>query len=394
MKILLVYNTMEYVWLRKRFIEDLQGRGHSIFAIAPFDGWEERVRQLGVECLHVPMSRWGANPLREIRTLFALARAFARVRADATFLYTIKPVIYGSIVARVLSLRRVFVLVVGGALVGFVLKGNRARDRVRRAFASALYKAVLRPAEKVFFQNSDDLRVFADAKIVRKDQIVRVHGSGVDTAHFVPLPEPDESGSFILVSRMLWNKGIGLYVEAARNLKQRFPKAKFLLVGAPDDNPASIPLDQLTAWHEEGVIEYCGYVEDIRTLLGQALVYVLPSHYREGIPRTNLEALAMGKAIITTDTPGCRETVVDGANGILVPARDRPALEAAMETFLRDPELARKMGGASRQLAEERFDQSTVNKVFIDVIDGTLSSESIYTSPGSRDEKLRPGEAR
>ena len=366
MKISVVANTMQYLWSRRPFLRALQEAGHRIIAIAPFDGHEEKLQGIGVEVIDIAMARWRLNPFAELGTLFQLASRFRSVRPEATILYTPKPIIYGSLAARLVRQRPIYSVITG---LGYAFVESRALGGLMRAALQLVYRLALSWNRKVFFQNATDLETFLAAKVVREDQAVRVPGSGVDTGHYLPPDTPAPDATFILISRMLWDKGIRLYVEAADNLRHKYPQAEFLLLGAPDDNPAAVPLETLLDWDEKGIVRYRGFTDDIREQLGGALVFVLPSFYREGIPRTNLEALSMGKAIITTDMPGCRETVKDGVNGILIPPRDQMALQGAMEAFLRDPDLARKMGKASRELAVERFEMSIVNRIYIETLE-------------------------
>ena len=368
MKISVVANTMHYLWSRRPFLRALQEAGHQIIAIAPFDGYEEMLQEIGVEVFNITMARWRLNPLAELRTLVQLAARLRSVRPEATILYTPKPIIYGSLAARLVRQRPIYSVITG---LGYAFVESRALGGLRRAVLQRFYRLALSWNRKVFFQNATDLETFLAANVVREDQVVRVPGSGVDTGHYLPPDTPAQEATFILISRMLWDKGIRLYVEAADNLRHKYPQAKFLLLGAPDDNPAAVPLETLLDWDNQGIVHYCGFTEDVREQLGSALVFVLPSFYREGIPRTNLEALSMGKAIITTDMPGCRETVKHGVNGFLIPPRDQKALQDAMEIFLRDPSLAREMGKASRELAIERFEMSKVSRLYIETLEAS-----------------------
>jgi glycosyltransferase involved in cell wall biosynthesis len=368
MKVLIVYNTMEYVWYRRFFLRDLLTRGDSVVAVAPFDGWNEKVESLGIECIDLPLSRWGANPLREISTLWRLYQIMRSEAPDAAILYTIKPVIYGSLVGRFVSQVKIFSLVTG---LGYMFVEAGWIGRVRQLLARILYRVALTSNERVFFQNPDDMAAFVDKRVIGPERAILVSGSGVDTEFFKPSADPPEKNHFLLVSRMLKDKGIGVYVAAARRLKKKYPQAVFKLIGPVDDNPAAIPLETLQAWNDEGVVQYLGPVEDIRPQMARCSVYVLPSWYREGIPRTNMEALAMGKPVVTTDMPGCRETVVAGENGFLIATRDEDALVEAMEAFLRDPLLAQRMGAVSRELAVKKFRVEAVNKAFLDALSKT-----------------------
>lgn len=370
MKILIVYNTMEYVWYRRFFLRDLLARGDSVVAIAPYDDWKEKVESLGIRCIDLPLSRWGANPLGEAVALWRLYRIMRFEAPDSAILYTIKPVIYGSLVGRFIPQLRIVSLVTG---LGYMFVEAGWLGRVRQLIARNLYRVALTSNERVFFQNPDDMAVFLDRGVVGPERAILVPGSGVDTEFFKPSAAAPEKDHFLLVSRMLKDKGIGLYVAAARRLKKKYPHAVFTLMGPLDNNPAAIPLETLQAWNNEGAVQYLGPAEDIRPQMARCSVYVLPSWYREGIPRTNLEALAMGKPVVTTDMPGCRETVVPRENGFLIPAGDENALVDAMEEFLRDPSLSQRMGAASRELAVKKFRVEAVNRAFLDALSRNAS---------------------
>lgn len=367
MKIAIIYNTMKDVSSRAALMRSLIKRGNTVVAIAPFDGHEELVRALGVDCIDVKISRWGTLPWSEIAVVLKLWRLLRREQPDAVLLYTIKPIIYGAIGARMAGVRRIVSVVTG---LGYMFVEGAKLSRAKRTLATMLYRFAFRFNERVLFQNQDDLEYFKEKNAVSSEKIVRIRGSGVDTGYFSPREDMAEEARFLLVSRMLWTKGIGLYVAAARRLKSKYPHAQFSILGPIDDNPAAIPSEILARWHGEGAIEYVGATDDVRSYLARCSVYVLPSFYREGIPRTNLEALAMGKPVITTDVPGCRETVLDGENGILIPPRNEDALVNAMETFLKDPAIAVKMGEISRKLAVDSFRSETVNQTIMNAIEG------------------------
>lgn len=367
MKIAILYNTMKDMSSRAALLSELLDLGHQVVAIAPFDGGEERISALGVTCFDIRLSRWGVRPWRETCALAVLRGLLKRERPDAVLAFTIKPIIYGAVAARLAGVPRIVSVVTG---LGFMFVDSGRFPRLKQVFALTLYRLALRFNEKVFFQNRDDMEFFLSQGVVAPSKAIRIPGSGVDTSFFSPRYGEGEEGHFLLISRMLWDKGIELYVNAARRLRLKYPKARFLLLGPLDDNPAAIPAEILERWNNEGAIEYAGGTDDVRSYLARCLVYVLPSFYREGIPRTNLEALAMGKPVITTDMPGCRETVLNGENGILIPPRNEDALVEAMESFLKDPAIAIEMGAVSRKLAVDSFRSEIVHRTIIDVIEG------------------------
>lgn len=323
-------------------------------------------QQLEARCLQVhdvPLRRTGMNPLADFATLLHLWRLMHRIRPDHVLGYTIKPVIYGSLAARLAGVPRRFALITG---LGYAFTDQRAgglRGRLR-ALIQRLYSLALVSTHKVFFQNPDDEALFRFLDILRLGTpSCVVNGSGVDVAQFAVSPLP-AAPRFLLIARLLGDKGVREYVEAARQVRARYPEAQFSLVGWIDENPDAIEQAELDAWEAEGVVEYLGHLKDVRPAIADCSVYVLPS-YREGTPRTVLEAMAMGRAIITTDAPGCRETVVDGDNGFLVSVKAVDELAAAMLRFVEQPLLAAHMGSRSRLIAEEKYDVHRVNAVML-----------------------------
>lgn len=369
MKVAIFYNGMKDLSGRSALICELMSRGHEVIAVAPFDGSEEFLRQLGVTCIDICMTRRGMAPWREFRTIWQIYRISSSLKPDVVLNYTIKPIIYCGIGARLGGVRRIVSVVTG---LGYMFVEGGRLPGLRRYLAATLYRVALRWNERVIFQNSDDMELFVGNGTVSKSRAFRVPGSGVDTDFFSPGSETFEEGHFLLISRMLWDKGVADFVGAAKRLKERYPNARFSLLGPVDDNPAAIPLETLKAWHARGAVEYLGSTDDVRPFLARCAVYVLPSYYREGIPRTNLEALAMGKPIITTAMPGCRETVEPNINGFLIPPRDEAALVEAMETFLKKPYLCREMGLRSRDMALRIFKKEEVDRKICAVLEGTV----------------------
>jgi glycosyltransferase involved in cell wall biosynthesis len=371
MKILLIAGLAEsLINFRGPLILALRARGACVHVAAPglppSCPTRLQLQAMGVLVHEVPMARTGTNPLADLRTIWALWRLTRRVQPDKVLGYTIKPVIYGTLAAWLAHVPQRFALITG---LGYAFQGEGQRSLVR-ALVQGLYKVALTRANLVFFQNPDDLALFRKRGLLRLDsRVCVVNGSGVDLSRFEYRPLPDTSvgenlPSFLCIGRLLGDKGIREYAQAAQMIRQRHPSARFLLVGGIDSNPNSISQAELDAWVAEGCIEYVGKLADVRPAIEACSVYVLPS-YREGTPRTVLEAMAMGRAVITTDAPGCRETVVNGENGFLVPVKSVDALAAAMSLFIQDPELASRMGRKGRYLAVEKYDVHKVNKIIM-----------------------------
>jgi len=352
------------IHFRGPLLRQLVAEGHDVTACAPDAGADVRreLAALGIAYRHVPIQRAGMNPMRDVGTVRALTALYREVQPDLVLTYTIKPVIYGSLAARLSRVPRICSLITG---LGYSFGTATLRQRALNPVVQSLFRFALAHNEVVFFQNPDDLRQFVDAGLASDRQAVLVNGSGVDLEHFRVAPLPEGTPTFLLTTRLLWEKGVGEYVEAARTLKAKYPTARFRLLGPLDPNPAAVSRAQLDAWSAEGVIEYLGSTNDVRPAVADTSVFVLPSAYREGTPRSILEAMAMGRAIITTDAPGCRETVRGDENGFLVPVSDSIALAGAMERFLRDPGLVAPMGMRSRAIAEEKYDVHLVNRVMM-----------------------------
>lgn len=349
---------------RGSLLRHLVADGHSVTACAPdaSPALQAKLAALGVGYRHVPIQRAGMNPLRDVATVRALVAIYRDVQPDLVLSYTIKPVIYGSLAARIARVPRVCSMVTG---LGYSFGTATWKQRALNPIVRGLFRAALSKNEVVFFQNPDDMALFVERRLATTRQAVLVNGSGVDLKHYDVAPLPNGNPSFLLITRLLWEKGVGEYVEAARRLKATWPNASFRLLGPLDPNPTAISRAQLDAWCAEGIVDYLGATSDVRPAMAAASVFVLPSAYREGTPRTVLEAMAMGRPIITTDAPGCRETVVRGENGVLVPTNDAGALAAAMERFLRDPALVPAMGARSREIAEAKYDVHLVNGVMV-----------------------------
>lgn len=302
----------------------------------------------------LPMTRGGVNPFTELRSLLAIWSLLRRVRPDIVHLVTIKPVIYGGLAVRATRGSAVIAAISG---LGFVFTARRLRARVVRWVAVWGYRAALRNSRLcAVFQNSSDLDAFVGLDIVRTDQSTIIRGSGVDLAEFSVLPDSATIPVVVMASRLLVDKGVREFVEAARLLRARGTAVRFQLAGDVDpDNPASIDDAEIATWRTQGVVELLGQRHDIAQVFAAASVVVLPS-YREGLPKVLIEAAACGRAVVTTDVPGCRDAIEPGRTGLLVPARNAVALADAIEHLVSDADLRSRMGREGRALAEREFD--------------------------------------
>lgn len=331
--------------------------GAEVVVLAADTGCGPRIRAEGLEFVPLPISRRGLNAVSEAAAVLALVRHYRRLRPDLVHHVTIKPVLYGSLAARAVGVPAVVNAISG---LGYVFTSDD-RSRLLRRVVNRVYRAALgNPRSRTILQNSDDLAMFVDRGLLRPEQALVIRGSGVDCSAFRPTPEPAGDPVVMLPSRMLWDKGVGSFVEAARLLRERGARARFALVGASDDgNPTAVPQAQLEAWRDEGVVEWWGARDDMPAALAAASVVVLPSR-REGLPKVLLEAAACARPMVATDVPGCREVVRPGVNGLLVPPDDGPALAEAVGRLLDAPALRRDFGAAARAMAEREFAEEIV----------------------------------
>lgn len=359
--------TSSLVNFRGPLVKALCDAGLEVHAVAPGLLYDDQTRRqlesLGVVTHDVAMQRTGTNPLSDLSSLHSLYWLFREIQPDAVLGYTIKPVIYGTLAAWLARVPRRYALITG---LGYAFTGDaRGKRALVQRLVRSLYRQALKRTDLIFFQNPDDQALFLELGLVASGALTRVvNGSGIDIAVFKQAPLPKGPPSFLLIARLLGDKGVREYVAAATRVSERHPEAIFRLVGFIDENPDSITQRELDEWIEAGHIEYLGMLADVRPAIADASVYVLPS-YREGTPRTVLEAMAMGRPVITTDAPGCRETVVDGDNGYLVPVKSVDRLVEAMLRFVEQPELVTQMGARSRQMAEEKYDVHKVNEVML-----------------------------
>ncbi|MEZ8062829.1 MULTISPECIES: glycosyltransferase family 4 protein [Vibrio] len=323
----------------------------------------ELIEGLGCRYVDYPISRNGLNPVKDVRTFFFLSSFFRNESNDLILAYTIKPIIWGGLAARFANVPSFYAMVTG---LGYAFqKGGFAKNSLN-SLVKFLYRAALKKSKGVIFQNRDNMQVFIDEGIVPKDKCFLVNGSGVDLSHYKVSPLPPKP-HFLLIARLLGDKGIREYAKAAEIVKQQYPETVFELVGPKDPSPDGIKLDEVNKWVSSGAIEYSGATTDVRPFIENCSIYVLPS-YHEGMPRTVLEAMAMGRPILTTDVPGCRETVVDGENGWLVPKADAKALADKMIWFIENQEQWSVMGEKSHTMANEKFDVHKVNAEILKIM--------------------------
>lgn len=355
---------------RGPLICDLVASGVVVYALAPdYDiKMRQKVTALGALPVDYHLTRTGMNPVRDCLDTVSLVALLRRLRPDVTLGYFIKPVIFGTLAAWLAGVPRRVAMIEGLGYV-FSSAGDRPslRRKLLRGLVGWLYQLALAQAHRVIFLNDDDINEFVGAGLVSESKVVKLGGIGVDLADWPLTPPVTQPVTFLLAARLLREKGIVEYAEAARLVKAIHPEVRFVLLGGLDPNPGALRQSEVQTWLAEGLLEWPGHVA-VKPWLAQASVYVLPSYYREGVPRSTQEAMAMGRAVITTDAPGCRETVADRVNGFLVPVRDAAALANAMLRFVEAPLLIENMGRESRRLAEARFDVHKINARLLKIL--------------------------
>jgi glycosyltransferase involved in cell wall biosynthesis len=367
-KIILFANTEWYLFnFRLSLAQALRSEGHEVVLVSPPGKYSHRLEEAGFRWISFPLSRRGTNPLAELATIWRMRNLYRVEKPDIVHHFTIKCVLYGSLAAHVagIHIRKVINAITG---LGFVFIGRGWREGGLRWLVKGLYRVALKNTQ-VVFQNEDDRALFYELGLVTENQVCLIPGSGVDITRFVVKPTAAEATGptrtalpvvVVLPARMLWDKGVREFVEAARILKGQGVSARFALVGDTDPNyPACVPEQQLNEWQSSGIVEWWGWQEDMPAVYSRADIVCLPS-YREGLPRTLAEAAACGRALVATDVPGCRSIVRQGENGLLVPVRDGKALAEALCILILDADLRQKMGRCGREIVMREYSTERV----------------------------------
>ena len=354
--IAIVINTSWNIYnFRLGLLKALQKEGYKIVAIAPRDEYSKKLEALGFEYHNITINNKGTNPIEELKLIGAFYRLYKKVKPDVLLHYTIKPNIYGTIAAKLAGVP----VISNISGLGTVFLNDSLSSKVARL----LYKIALRFPEKVFYQNNDDRQLFIDSKLVAEEKTGLLPGSGIDTVKFSPVEKesPQDGFSFLFIARLVKDKGLLEYVEAARLLKENYPHVHFKMLGAYyPGNPTAVTPDDVAQWEQEKLVEYLGAQSNVASVIAQADCVVLPS-YREGLSRVLLEAASMAKPIVTTDVPGCRDVVDDGVNGFLCQVKNAEDLALQMEKMILLEEEERvEMGKRGREKVVEGFDESIV----------------------------------
>jgi len=357
---------------RLSLMHAIRNEGFEVIAIAPYDRYSQKIIDEGFEFHDISMNAQGVNPLEDLKTTYEFYKLFKKISPDVLCQYTIKPNIYGSLIASLLKIKMVNNIAGLGTL--FIQESPVTK------VAKVLYKLSQRKADQVFFQNRDDFDFFVETGIVNSNKCDILPGSGVDTNRFKPIyKEKSEKIRFLLISRMIWEKGIGEYVSAAREIKKTHPNVEFCLLGFLDvQNPGAITRNELNEWIDEGIINYLGVTDNVDEVIQTADCVVLPSYYREGTPKVLLESGSCGKPIITTDNVGCRDVVDDGVNGYICKPRSSEDLKLKMENFLNlSYEERVTMGLRSRAKIKHEYDEKIVINKYIEAIIGMQRPELV-----------------
>lgn len=365
-KVLIVAaNTRSLVDNRGDLINEIKARGHDLLALIPKSDFDkEKIKEISIDYKLFSLSRQKMNPFSDLYSVYDLYNKIKEYKPDYVFSYTIKPIVYGSTAAGLARVKNIYSMVTG---LGYLFIGNSMKKKTFKKLALIMYKAGFIFNQKVFFQNFDDIKLFKSANIIKEKKITKVNGSGVNTDYYQAYFKYPMKPRFLVIARLLEDKGIYEYVKAAKILKERYPEAEFNLLGPYDDNPSAITETEVKNWTEQGLINYLGKTKDVRPYIKNSDVVVLPS-YREGTPRVNLEAMSMARTVVTTDVPGCRETVEVGYNGFLAEVKNPESLAAAMEKFIKNPELIKKMGKRARKFVKEKYDVNKVNEIIINTM--------------------------
>jgi len=359
-KIILVANTDWYLYnFRLSLAHYLRNQGWEVLFVSPAGRFVEKIEQQRFRWIPWSLGRKTVTPWRELPSLLELGRIYRNEKADLIHHHTIKPVIYGSLAARLAGKPALVNSITGR---GYVFQGDDKRAALLRWMVKPLYKLALSlPNCALVFENENDRRYFIQQGLVPAQKTWLIEGVGVDEEVFTPLPEPISEPVVLMAARLLWDKGLGVLVEAARLLHQRV-RVRVVLVGSPDPgNPKSVEEDTLRGWHDEGVIEWWGWQDDMQQVYSRCHIVALPTMYGEGVPTTLLEAAACGRPLVATDIPGCRAIVEDGKNGFLVQPDDPQGLADAIERLVIDPQLRVKMGLAGRQFVVDKYTKVKIN---------------------------------
>ena len=349
---------------RGDLVKEIQKKGYDVIVTGPNEDNIEKIKELGVEFRKIDLDKNSMGIFNNVKYYLELKKLFKEEKPDVILSYTIKPVIFGSLAAKKAGVKRIYSLITG---LGQIYATNDLKTKIIRFICGIAYKKIFKYNEKVIFQNIDDLNECVDRKYLQKEKCEVVDGSGVNMNRFKKTELPKEN-TFLMVSRMLKTKGVQEYLDAAKIVKAKYPETTFLYVGSTENMNSYVRKEELKEYIDNKIINYCEQTEDVPSVIMKSTVFVLPSYYREGIPRTLLEALAMARPIITTDSIGCRETVKDGKNGFLIPIKNSKVLAEKMIYMIEHRGELEEMAEESYKYCKERFDVNIINKKMLDIM--------------------------
>ncbi len=372
-RLLLSSNTDWYIYnFRIALAEYMQRQGWEVVLVSPPGKYTALMQQRGFRWIPWNLGRQSVSPWQETKSLLEILMIYRREKPDLVHHHTIKPVLYGSLAARLAGVPGVVNSITGR---GYIFLGEDRKAQLLKRLVLQIYRLAFNsPRCGVIFENPNDRQYFVDQRLVPAGRTWLIEGVGVDPERFAPLPEPAGVPVVALAARMLWEKGVGVLVEAARILKDE-TQARIVLVGEPDPgNPGTVSSQTLEKWNTEGLVEWWGWQPEMPEVYNKSHIVTLPTMYGEGVPTTLIEAAACGRPLVATDIPGCREVVLDGHNGFLVPPNDPQALAQALKRLVSDPSLRGRMGAASRQLVMQKFTHAQVNAATLEVYQQILAT--------------------
>lgn len=366
-KILMIASkTKAHINFRGDLTKEIINHGYDVSVIVPHDLYKKELESLGAKVIVVPFDKNSTSILANIKTIKQLINVIKDEKPDKIFAYTIKPIILGSIAAHQAKVKEMYSMVTG---LGHIYSDNSLKVKIIRMICGIGYKVAFKFNKKVIFQNQDDIDEVIKRKYVKKDKCELVNGSGVNMERFKRTPL-EKNNVFLMVSRVLKEKGVIEYFEAAKILKEKYKdKVKFMFVGEIDKTNYAVDTEKLKEYSKEKIVDVIPETDNVAYYLNQCRFFVLPTYYREGVPRVNLEALSMGRPIITTKMPGCKETVIDKKNGLFVDTKDINDLVKKMEWMINNPKKVEKMSDVSYQLCKEKFEISIINKRMLEILE-------------------------
>lgn len=363
--LILSSHTPSLFWFRLEMMKSFIQLGHEVVAAGPDNEslWKCKFSEQSIRYVQIAVSRNGMNPFNDLRTLLCLNQLLKSEKPSKIFVYQAKTIAYGCIAARWNGIKEVYPMVAG---LGSIFRGSGLKSVLAKVIMKRLYRLAFFHSKKVFFQNKDDRNEMIQQISLDINKTVLINGSGVNIERFKLVQVP-QTPAFLYIGRLIRDKGVVEYLNACQLVKAEYPNIRCLLIGPFDSNPSALKPEELQPYIDKEIIEYYGEQSDVRPYIAQCSVYVLPS-YHEGTPKTVLEAMAMGRAIITSDAPGCRETVIDGVNGFLTPIKNVDQIANRMKFLINNIDVCKKMGDKSREIACEKYDVNFVNQSIIDAM--------------------------